>query len=73
MMKIKLEVISKPSEGTRTIMEPKVGPAFKGDGDTDYICGKCGTVLAEKMRKGQVQIKNIVVRCPKCGQYNEFP
>jgi len=71
MMKIKLEIILKPSEGTRTVMEPKVVPAYNGDGDTDYICGKCGALLADKIRKGQVQ--NIVVRCPKCGQYNEFP
>jgi len=71
MMKIKLKIIPEPSEGTRTVMKPKVVPAFKGDGDTDYVCGQCGVVLADKMRQGQVQ--NIVVRCPKCGKYNEFP
>ena len=73
MMKIKLKIIPKPSEGTRTVVKPKAGPAFKGDGKTDYICGQCGAVLAEKMRRGEVQIKNIVVCCPKCEEYNEFP
>ncbi len=69
-MRIKLKIIPKPSEGTRTVIESKVSPAFKGEGGSDYICGNCGTVLAEKIRRGQ--IKNIVVYCPKCGQYNEF-
>ena len=70
-MKIKLNIVAKPPEGSRTVIECKVSPAFRGEGDTDYICGDCGTLIAEKMRRGQ--IKNIVVRCPKCGQYNEFP
>jgi len=70
-MRIKLNVIPKPSEGTRTVIESKVSPAFKGEGDSDYICGNCGAVLAEKIRRGQ--IKNIVIHCPKCGQYSEFP
>jgi len=70
-VKIKLAIISKPPEGTRTVIESNASPAFKGEGDSDYICGNCGAILAEKIRRGQ--IKNIVVRCPKCGQYNEFP
>lgn len=69
-MRIKLNVIPKPPEGTRTVIESKVSPAFKGEGDCDYTCGNCETILAEKVRRGQ--IKNIVVHCPKCGQYNEF-
>ena len=70
-MRIKLATIPKPPEGTRTVIESKVSPAFKGEGDSDYICGNCGAILAEKIRQGQ--IKNIVMYCPKCGQYNEFP
>ena len=68
---MKLCIIPKPAEGSRTVIESKVNPAFKGEGDSDYVCGNCETILAEKIRRGQ--IKNIVVRCPKCGQYNEFP
>ena len=70
-MKIKLSAVPKPREGSRTLIESRVSPAFRGEGDTDYICGGCGTLIAEKVRHGQ--IRNIVVRCPKCGQYNEFP
>jgi len=70
-MEIKLNIISKPREGTRTVIESKVSPAFKGEGDVDYICGNCGALIAEKVRRGQ--IRNIVVHCLKCRHYNEFP
>ena len=70
-MKIKLSTVPKPREGSCTVIESKVSPAFRGEGDADYICGDCGALIAEKVRRGQ--IRNIVVRCPKCGQYNEFP
>ncbi len=70
-MEIKLNVIPKPREGSRTVIESKVSPAFKGEADVDYLCGECGAILAEKVRRGQ--ITNIVIHCPKCGQYNEFP
>ncbi len=69
-MEIKLSIISKPREGSRTVVESKVSPVFKGEGDVNYICGSCGAILVEKIRRGQ--IGNIVVHCPKCGQYNEF-
>ena len=70
-LEIRLSVIPKPGEGVRTVIESKVSPAFKGEGEVDYICGCCGAILAENVRQGQ--IKNIVIHCPKCGQYNEFP
>ena len=70
-MEIKLSIIPKPREGSRTVIESNVSPVFKGEGNVDYICGNCGAILAEKVRQGQ--IRNIVVHCPKCGQYNEFP
>lgn len=70
-MEIKLKVVPKPGERTRTVIESKVSPAFRDEGDFDYVCGNCGAVIAEKVRPGQ--IRNIVVHCPKCGQYNEFP
>jgi len=70
-MKIKLKIIPKPPEGTRTVIESNVSPAFKSEGNVDYICGNCGALIAEKVRRGQ--IRNIVVLCPKCGHYNEFP
>ncbi len=73
MKEIKLKIIPRPSEGTRRVMNPEVTPAFMGDGDNNYVCGQCGTILAESIRSEYVGIKNIVVCCPKCGEYNGFP
>jgi len=70
----KLNVIPKPLPNTRTVLEPAKdfeGPFFTGDEDINYVCGNCGYLLAKEIREGQ--IRDIVVRCPKCGQYNEFP
>jgi len=71
MPEIKLTIIPKPHEDSRTVIESKVSPVFKGEGEVNYICGNCEAILAEKVHQGQ--IRNIVVRCPKCEQYNEFP
>jgi len=71
---IKLNIVPKPLPNTRTVLEFSKdfqGPFFRGEGDIDYICGNCGYVLAEGLKEGQ--IRNIVVHCPKCGMYNEFP
>lgn len=70
-MKIILEIVPGPSEGTPPVRESEVSPFIKGKGEIDYICGHCSAVLAEKMRRGQ--IKNLVLQCPKCGKYNKFP
>ena len=36
-----------------------------------HICGICRTMLVENIVHGQVG--NIVLKCPKCGAYNEIP
>lgn len=71
--KKKLEVIPKPKSGTRTVLEPKsnVVPVIKGVGNLDLLCGSCGETLVDGIDEGQ--IRNIVIRCPKCGAYNEIP
>lgn len=59
-MNTKLSTVAKPREGRRTVIESKVSHAFRGEGDTDYICRGCGTLIADKVRRGQ--IRNIVVQ-----------
>lgn len=59
-MNTKLSTVAKPREGSRTVIESKVSPAFRGEGDTDYICGDCGALITDKVRCGQ--IRNIVVQ-----------
>lgn len=70
---IKLSVIPEPAEGTRTVFVIQGQfPAFSGKGETDLVCGHCGQVLVEGIGADAV-IKNVVVKCPKCGDYNEIP
>jgi hypothetical protein len=48
------------------------GPLFRGTGDTDYLCGSCGFVIAAGMGpKQRVSVDSAV--CSGCGAQNEFP
>ena len=47
-------------------------PLFRGNGDTDYVCGHCGAVIASRMGPRQHVIVDSTV-CPGCGSENEFP
>lgn len=49
-----------------------VKPLFRGNGDTDYVCGSCGSVIAAGMAPNQHVIVDKAV-CSACGAENEFP
>jgi DNA-directed RNA polymerase subunit RPC12/RpoP len=52
---------------------PKLGkPLFRGTGDTDYLCGSCGSVIAASMGPNQRVILDTAT-CSACGAENEFP
>ncbi len=71
MPNIKLRVIPKPAEGTRSVIN-LTGPgtvAFSGHGDVVLECGNCGEPLAENVQEGQ--LSNLVIRCNNCAEYNE--
>ena len=65
-IKIRLKVIPQPALNTRTVSVS----TFKGQGDIDLLCGICGEILVEGISKGMT-IGNIVIRCLKCGAFNE--
>jgi len=69
--RIRLNVIPEPQPNTRTILAPQNGPAIRGGGEIDFICGNCESLLAEGISEDQ--IRNIVFKCSNCGQYNESP
>lgn len=66
---IPLHVIPKPPEGTRAVFVADVLPVLYGDGDTNFYCGLCGTVLAQNVIRDL--IPNIVIRCPVCVSFND--
>jgi hypothetical protein len=47
-------------------------PLFRGTGDTDYVCGNCGSVIAASMGPTQRVIVDATT-CTACGAENEFP
>jgi hypothetical protein len=69
-----LKVIAKPPSAARSIIHPSgddVPPYFVGDGNLDSACGTCGTILTKS--EWDMSVRNVVVECPKCHSYNEFP
>lgn len=65
--------VTQPS--SRTGDEPVTGtarPMFQGTGDTDYLCGSCGAVIAAHMGPTQRVIVDRAA-CSVCGAENEFP
>jgi hypothetical protein len=47
-------------------------PLFRGAGDTDYLCGNCGAVIALGIGPTQrVPFDSTI--CSACGAENEFP
>ena len=64
-----LKVIPEPEEGTASVLVQKNKvPTFKGDGEDNYLCGKCKFTICEKIKHGQ--FVNIVFKCPNCESYN---
>ena len=72
MPTVSLKVTRLPS-GAADHPTPDLGkPLFRGTGDTDYVCGNCGSVIAASMGSGQRVIVDAAT-CSACGAENEFP
>ena len=72
MPMIPLKVIGRPNGGADHQGRKDAKPLFRGNGDTDYVCGHCGVVIASQMGPKQHVIVDSTV-CPGCGSENEFP
>ena len=69
-MKVLLKIIPTPPKGTRAVLIPQTPPAIKGEGPIKMYCENCHTILVDGVYENQ--IRNIVIKCPKCGFYNEI-
>ena len=58
-----------PFDGGTAIQEDPGRPAFRGNGPDDYVCVRCGNVLAEAMHAVQMT-KKVRVRCGRCSTVN---
>jgi hypothetical protein len=45
---------------------------MRGTGDTDYLCGNCGFVIASRIGPGQRVAMDTAI-CSAYGAENEFP
>jgi len=68
----RLKVIEEPAPKSRVVILSKdVLPLFRGEGNINFLCHNCGVILAERVWK--LSISNVIVKCPSCQSYNEFP
>ena len=58
-----------PFDGGTALQEDPGRPAFRGNGPDDYVCVRCGNVLAESMHAIQMT-KKVRVRCGVCSTVN---
>ena len=58
-----------PYDGGTAIQEDPGRPAFRGNGPDDYVCVKCGNLLAESMDAAHMT-KKVRVRCGRCRTVN---
>jgi ribosomal protein S27AE len=65
--------LTRPSSGALHEIAPGLDkPLFRGTGDTDYLCGNCGSVIAASLGPNQRVILEKTI-CSACGAENEFP
>ncbi len=60
-----------PADGERAALKPDTNPALQGSGELDYVCGGCGTVLAQSIWPNVVFDLGII--CSVCGAFNDSP
>ena len=58
-----------PFAAGTAVQEDPGRPAFQGNGPDDYVCVRCGNVLAASMHAMQMT-KKVRVRCGVCSTVN---
>ena len=58
-----------PIDGGTAIQEDPRRPVFRGNGADDYVCVKCGNLLAERMAP-EYMTRRVRVRCGRCRTVN---
>jgi ribosomal protein S27AE len=58
-----------PVDGGTAVQEHPDRPVFRGNGDYDYVCVQCGSVLAAGMDP-QYMTRRVRVRCGRCRTIN---
>ena len=72
MPTIVLKLTPAPSDTGLEQAPQSAGPLLRGNGDTDYLFGNCGFVIASGIRPKQ-RVAVDTATCSACGAENEFP
>src|SRR5262249_9111406 len=71
MPRIVLTLTRPPSDTSAEQTPQSAGPPLCGTGNTDYLCGNCGFVIASGIGPGQLVAVDTAI-CSACGAENEF-
>jgi ribosomal protein S27AE len=58
-----------PIDGGTAVQEEVDRPVFRGNGEYDYVCVSCGSVLAAGMDP-QFMTRRVRIRCGRCRTVN---
>jgi hypothetical protein len=58
-----------PVDGGTAVQESADRPVFRGNGEYDYVCVSCGSLLAAGMDP-QFMTRRVRVRCARCRTIN---
>jgi DNA-directed RNA polymerase subunit RPC12/RpoP len=58
-----------PLDGGTAVQEQPDRPVFKGNGEYDYVCVECGSLLAAGMDP-QLMTRRVRIRCGRCRTVN---
>ncbi len=58
-----------PVDGGTAVQESADRPVFRGNGEYDYVCVSCGSLLAAGMDP-QYMTRRVRVRCARCATVN---
>lgn len=58
-----------PKDGGTAVQDDPERPVFHGNGPDDYVCARCGNVLARAMDAAYMT-KRVRVRCGRCRTVN---
>jgi len=58
-----------PRDGGTAVQEDADRPVFSANGPDDYVCVRCGNVLATSMSEAQMTLK-VRIKCGRCKTVN---